>query len=212
LTFIRNLVADLQKDLGELADVNTFHGYCKYLMHRHDVAGLQSGDYYPPLMDLVVDDVLTVENKVIDKRAIDAHFHNLDRSDGLIDAVLIDAEYYNAVSHTDLVYRVLGHFEANPESIPSYPLIVVDEYQDFSLLETTFIELLASKSPVLIAGDDDQALYMRLKHASPAFIRELARGDQYERFELPYCSRCPRMSGSSWNFGGGLHVNMTVRQ
>ena len=35
LTFIKNLVADLQKELGLLADVNTFHGYCKHLMHQH---------------------------------------------------------------------------------------------------------------------------------------------------------------------------------
>ncbi len=54
LTFIRNLVADLEKDLGDLADVFTFHGYCKYLMHSHDVAGLAAGDYYPPLLELVV--------------------------------------------------------------------------------------------------------------------------------------------------------------
>src|SRR4051812_36596249 len=51
LTFIRNLVADLEVALDGLADVFTFHGYCKYLMHSHDIAGLEAGDYYPPLMD-----------------------------------------------------------------------------------------------------------------------------------------------------------------
>ena len=44
---------------------------------------------------------------------------------------------------------------------------------------------------MLAAGDDDQALYTSLKHASPEFIRSAARAGAYaEVFELPYCSRC----------------------
>jgi superfamily I DNA/RNA helicase len=190
LTFIRNLVADLTKDLGDLADVFTFHGYCKHLMHQHNVGGLQAGAYYPPLIELAIEDVLLLEGRALKERDITEHLHNLDTADGVIDTVLARADYYNAVSHTDLVYRVLRHFEEKPETIPTYPLIVVDEFQDFSLLETTFIALLASKNSVLVAGDDDQALYTNLKHASPAFIRDLAAGDEYELFELPYCSRC----------------------
>jgi hypothetical protein len=77
----------------------------------------------------------------------------------------------------------------NEDAIPSYPLIVVDEYQDFSLLETSFLALLATKSKVLIAGDDDQALY-DFKNASSRYIRELYANDDYENFDLPYCSRC----------------------
>lgn len=190
LTFIRNLVVDLTSALGDLADVFTLHGYCKHLMHRHDVAGLKDGDYYPPLLDIVVDDILALDGRVVDRRDVDVRLHALDESDGLIGEVLLRADYYNAVSHNDLVYRVLRHFEASPETIPTFPLIVVDEYQDFSLLEATFIDLLGTKSPELIAGDDDQALYKDLKHASPDFIRGLARGDVFETFELPYCSRC----------------------
>lgn len=82
------------------------------------------------------------------------------------------------------------HFRGNEGSIPTWPLVVVDEYQDFSLLETSFIDLLAKKSPVLIAGDDDQAVYAGFRYASPEFIRNLARGGDYETHELPYCSRC----------------------
>jgi superfamily I DNA/RNA helicase len=67
--------------------------------------------------------------------------------------------------------------------------VVVDEYQDFSLLETRFIGLLTERSPVLIAGDDDQALY-GFKHASASHIRALAHDAEYSKFELPYCSRC----------------------
>jgi superfamily I DNA/RNA helicase len=84
---------------------------------------------------------------------------------------------------------VLTHFTENEDAIPSYPLIVVDEYQDFSLLETSFLALLSTKSKVLIAGDDDQALY-DFKNASSRYIRELYADDYYENFDLPYCSRC----------------------
>ena len=86
------------------------------------------------------------------------------------------------------------------QEIPEYPLIVVDEYQDFSELETSFIRLLSSKSPVLIAGDDDQALYS-FKNADPRFIRELAQGDEYERFGLPFCSRCTEVVVGAVNDG-----------
>jgi hypothetical protein len=85
--------------------------------------------------------------------------------------------------------RVLHRFEESPEDIPEYPLVVVDEYQDFNPLETSLIRKLGERSPVLVAGDDDQALYHR-KHASPEFIRELAGEDDYAKFELPFCSRC----------------------
>ena len=188
LTFIRNLVADLERDLDGLAHVYTFHGFCKHLMHQHNVAGMQAADYYPPLMMLVVEDLEILEGRDVKPRDIDLRLHDLDKTDGLIDSALSVADYYEAVSHVDLVYRVLGHFEV--AGAPRYPLVVVDEYQDFSRLERTFIAVLAQASPTLIAGDDDQALYTGLKHASPNFIRELAAEGTYEVFELPFCSRC----------------------
>jgi superfamily I DNA/RNA helicase len=190
LTFIRNLVADLEKDLGSLADVFTFHGHCKHLMHSHNVAGLAAGDYYPALLELVVGDVLLVDRRAMTIEEINEHLLKLDTTDDVIAVALERADYYSAVSHNDVVYRVLRHFEGAPDTIPEYPLIVVDEFQDFSLLETKFIELLGSKSPVLIAGDDDQALYMNLKYASPDFIRAIATDGTHETFELPFCSRC----------------------
>jgi superfamily I DNA/RNA helicase len=190
LTFIRNLVADLSDALSDVADVFTFHGFCKHQMHRHAVAGLQEGwDYYPGLIEVIAADLQVLGREGIVGDEIEGRLHDLDDSDGVITAALEIGNYYNAVSHTDLVTRVLRHFTENDEAIRSYPLIVVDEYQDFSLLETSFIHLLASKSRVLIAGDDDQALY-EFKNASSKYIRELHAGAEYENFELPYCSRC----------------------
>jgi superfamily I DNA/RNA helicase len=193
LTFIRNLVADLAEALSDVADVFTFHGFCKHQMHRHGVAGLQEGwDYYPALIEVMAADLHLLGRKGISKDDIERSLHDLDDSEGVISDALKVGNYYNAVSHTDLVKRVLTHFTDNEDAIPSYPLIVVDEYQDFSLLETSFLRLLATKSKVLIAGDDDQALYA-FKNASSKYIRELYADDDHENFDLPYCSRCPQV-------------------
>jgi len=190
LTFIRALVRDLERDLGDLAQVNTFHGYCKHLAHRVPLEGLTTGfDYYPPLLLLVAEDIRLLGNGEVGDRDLERALHNLDDSDGLISRVLQLGSYYNAVSHSDVVYRVLRHLEANPASVPEFPLVVVDEYQDFCLLETSFIDVLRTASPVLVAGDDDQALYA-FKDSSPDFIRGLAEHPEFERFDLPYCSRC----------------------
>jgi ATP-dependent DNA helicase UvrD/PcrA len=193
LTFIRNLVADLTEALSDIADVFTFHGFCKHQMHRHAVAGLQEGwDYYPALIEIMAVDLQLLGRKGMTRDDIERCLHNQDDSDGVFTAALEVGNYYNAVSHTDLVKRVLTHFTENEEAIPSYPLIVVDEYQDFSLLETSFLQLLATKSKVLIAGDDDQALYA-FKNASSKYIRELHADAEHENFDLPYCSRCPEV-------------------
>jgi superfamily I DNA/RNA helicase len=190
LTFIRNLVVDLAKDLGDIADVHTFHGFCKRLMHKNTMEGLSARwSYFPPLYELLEVDLVAALGVKADKELIETRLHNLDREGGILASVLRLGSYYDAVSHTDLVYRVLQHFRENDDRLPCYSLVVVDEYQDFSLLETSFIGLLATKNPVLVAGDDDQALY-GFKGASPWFIRELASDESYESFELPYCSRC----------------------
>jgi superfamily I DNA/RNA helicase len=190
LTFIRNLVEDLSEALSDLADVFTFHGFCKHQMHRHPVAGLQEGwDYYPALIEVMAADLQVLGRKGIKREDVEQRLHDLDEADAVLAEALSLGNYYNAVSHTDLVHRVLMHFTANEDAIPSYPLIVVDEYQDFSLLETNFLALLARKSKVLIAGDDDQALY-DFKNASSRYIRELYVDGDYENFDLPYCSRC----------------------
>jgi hypothetical protein len=189
LTFIRNLVADLDVALGNIADVFTFHSFCKRQLHLNPVDDLSSKwHYYPSLLDLIAYDLSLIGNSWT-RADIERAMHTLDETDDAIAEGLRMGSYYDAVSHTDVVLRVLMHLDERRDKIPDYPLVVVDEYQDFCEMETEFISLLASRSPVLIAGDDDQALY-GFKDATPRFIRELAAGTEYERFALPYCSRC----------------------
>lgn len=188
ITFIRNLVADLKKDLEGLATVFTFHGFCTHLLHRLELSD-SDFDFYPELLTLVAEDIQLLGTPNVSKGDLEKALHDLD--DGALLRQTVDCgTYYDAASFIDVVYRVLRHLQAHPGDIPGYPLVVVDEYQDFSRLETEFIAELSKASPVLVAGDDDQALYS-FKHASASYIRNLAtKGSGYELFGLPFCSRC----------------------
>jgi ATP-dependent DNA helicase UvrD/PcrA len=190
LTFIRALVRDLRVALADTAEiVNTFHGFAKHLLHSHP-HGVDAGFWYCPALPIVFARDLTLLGfGAISTDDVNSAFQTLDHAEGLITESLRLGNYYNAVGHNDVVYRVLRRFTDAPGDIPEYSLVVVDEYQDFNPLETALIRKLEQRSPVLIAGDDDQALYHR-KHASPEFIRELAVDNGYAKFELPYCSRC----------------------
>lgn len=194
LTFINNLADELDEDLGGLAQARTFHGYCKFLLHSIPVEGLSNNfDYYPALFDIIGNDLTLLDadtNGNVDD--FERVFQNLAEDEPLLESCLELGDYYDSVGHTDAVYRVFRHLRRNQEAIPSYELIVVDEYQDFTLLETEFIDLLTEASPILAAGDDDQALY-GFRHASPEYIRAAAEDDSFETFELPYCSRCPQV-------------------
>ena len=51
------------------------------------------------------------------------------------------------------------YLEKNSKRVPKFDLVFVDEFQDFNKLEVSLINLLGKKNSILIAGDDDQALY-----------------------------------------------------
>jgi hypothetical protein len=190
LIFIRALMRELQRDLGDLAQVNTFHGYCKSLAHKvGGTDGLTSHfHYFRFLPRLVVEDPRVLGHGGLKEADIDHLFHVMDDKSEVLKASLQIGSYYDAVGHTDVVYRVQRHLEANPESVPEHEVIVVDEYQDFNLLDTSLIDTLAGKSPVVLAGDDDQALY-HFRDATPDFIRELALGYWPSRRRAPHSAR-----------------------
>jgi len=123
------------------------------------------------------------------ERRFNRAFTNLDKEDEGMRFYLSRSTYYNSVSHDDAVHRVFLYLSENNDAIPQYSQLIVDEYQDFNLLESSLIELIAQKNNIIIAGDDDQALY-RFKSASPDFIRRLSQGKHFENFFLPFCRRC----------------------
>ncbi len=192
ITFIRTLVEDLDRSLKGLARVSTFHGYCKNLLLSNPAEGLRSGvDYYPAVLLLISADMACLGTpKTVE--AIERHFYQLKEDEDVIGLALKIGNYYNAVGHVDAVYRVLAEIRSGRQKPEVFQQVVVDEYQDFNRLEVEFIAHLATVNRVLIAGDDDQAVYS-FRQASAAFLRslQLDKDTEFESFELPYCSRCP---------------------
>ena len=189
LTFINNLARKLEEELGDLAKVCTFHSFCKEMLHKIPKEDLSNQFIlFPYLEDIIKSDMRIMFNE---KRNFSRSFHKMDLSDNSIEFFIHRSSYYDAVSFDDSVYRVMEYFKYNPEQIPRYEQVVVDEYQDFNKLEVEFLDILAEKNPMLIVGDDDQALYGMLKSASAEYIREKFNDPDYEHFCLPFCSRCP---------------------
>lgn len=193
LTFINNLVTDMAKDLDGLAEVMTFHSFCKKILHTIPSAGIDfKFHFFPKIMDIVSLDADFLDSGIVKpENAIPHAFQNL-MEDGNIQFFLDRSSFYNAVGFDDSVYRVLKKFQTNPEYIPLFNHIVIDEFQDFNALEVTFINELQSRSPILIVGDDDQSVY-DFKNASPVYLRNGYNSGQFERFSLPYCSRCTKV-------------------
>jgi superfamily I DNA/RNA helicase len=181
LTFINNLKNDLERDLGELAHVFTFHGYCRHLLHKHPSLRLGLSDhfeYFPPLVLLVKRDWEIL--KGTEAPPFDGLMRDLVLPD-ITNFYLERADYYDAVSFDDSVFRVYNRLIESPDQIEKYTMLLVDEYQDFNQLEVSFIDLLATRSPTLIAGDDDQALYS-MRNSSAQHIRDAHLSSDYESF------------------------------
>jgi superfamily I DNA/RNA helicase len=195
LTFINNLKADLDRSLGDAAEVFTLHGYCQHLLHRN--AGLRNGltaDFvcYPGLVSLIKKDWQWLEKKSDAPKFVEL-MRDLDCSavqDAFYNA---RSNYYNAVDFDDSVHRTYQRLATDPSLVPSYELALIDEFQDFNKMEASVIDLLAERNRIVIAGDDDQALYSQLRGASWDHIRAHYEGGDYEIFELPFCMRCPEV-------------------
>ena len=93
----------------------------------------------------------------------------------------------------DSVYRAYVGLASESVEVEAYELVLIDEYQDFNAMEAGIIRLLGTKNSLVIAGDDDQALYSQLRDASWDYIRELSLDGEFDVFELPFCMRCPKV-------------------
>jgi superfamily I DNA/RNA helicase len=197
LTFINNLKTDLDRSLGGLAQVNTLHGYCLSLLYANaDLREGLTGDLvcYPGLVALIKQDWQWLKDG--ESPTFIDHFRDLSVPEELEAFYRERASFYDAVDFDDTVYRVYRVYrglEAHPGTVPEYKLVLIDEFQDFNKMEAGVIELLSGRSPITIAGDDDQALYSQLRGADWAHIRKHHGGGEYEVFELPFCMRCPEV-------------------
>lgn len=190
LTFVNALVEDLSLDLYGLSDVKTLHGFARGILGRtKEDESKNKIKIFPKLSQIIKEDAKILLNEEID---FDSIFHNLDDKDEEIKFYKTRKDYYGKYyGYSDIIYAIVRFFENKTGQIPEYEQVVVDEFQDFNKLEVALIELLSQKSPMLLAGDDDQALYS-FKNAKADHIREKHSdlNTDYASFTLPYCSRC----------------------
>lgn len=193
VTFINNLKDDLERDLGDLAEVSTLHSYSLGLLHKYPALrdGLTT-DFRccPGLAHIIKADWGFIEESEA-PRFLDEMRNLVDENH--LPFYLSRGKYYDAVDFDDMVWRAHVGIDAGEAALDTYDLVLIDEYQDFNRLEAAFIDHLGSRSPILIAGDDDQALYSRLRSSSCEYIRLLYGDEEYEVFELPFCLRCPEV-------------------
>ena len=152
MTFIRMLVNDMDSTFGDLAEVKTFHAFCKKILHE------QNGkvELIPFLTKIIEEDAKFLELWLND---FDQKFQMLDEQSSEVSFYLKRGDYYDAVSFNDSVYRLYKVLQSKPEIVPNFNNILIDEFQDFNPLEVSFINELEKKGNILIVGDDDQAVY-----------------------------------------------------
>jgi ATP-dependent DNA helicase UvrD/PcrA len=194
LTFINTLKDDLERNLEDASRVFTLHGYCQYILRHNE--SLRSGlsaqfRCYPGLRRLIPQDWVFIHES--DPPHFVDLMRNLNCTDEQTSFYLDRANYYDAVDFDDSVYRAYRQLAANTTRVPAYTLVLIDEFQDFNKMEASIIDLLAQRSPIVIAGDDDQALYSLLRSASWDHIRAHYANGEYDIFELPFCMRCPEV-------------------
>lgn len=191
LTFINALVEDLSLELKGISDVKTLHGYALSCFPKGKVR------IFPGMPKIIRDDGNVLLGKDVN---FEDKIHEIDESGGHLEFYSARRRHYDHFGYSDIILGLVRIFQNRSEAIPSYSQIVVDEFQDFNQLEVTLIELLATKSPILIVGDDDQALYV-FKKSHPKYIRELY-GDkrpEYTSLPLPFCSRSTKVVVDSVN-------------
>jgi superfamily I DNA/RNA helicase len=189
LTFVNALVEDLSLELCGLSLVKTLHGYARSALRK---ATRRDIKIFPKLPIVIKEDAQILLKQTIDFEYL---FHNRFDEQKHIEFYKKRKDYYGHYGFSDIVFAAISYFEKNTERIPTFSQVVVDEFQDFNKLEVSLIDLLAENSPVLLVGDDDQALYESLKSASSKHIRERYsyNNSDYASFTLPYCLRCTRV-------------------
>lgn len=191
MTFIRMLTSDMYSSFGDLAEVKTFHAYCKKILHEQN----RKVELIPFLTKIIEEDAQILELGLKD---FDKKFQMLDERSPEVVFYLKRGDYYDSVSFNDSVYRLYKALQEEPSIVPNFNQILIDEYQDFNPLEVAFINELEKKGNILIVGDDDQAVYDG-RCASPNHLREKFNSGNYEPFELPFCSRCPEVIVNATN-------------
>ena len=181
----------MEAELGEYAEVKTFHAYCKKLLHERN----GRIELSPFLSKVIESDAIALGYHLSN---FDEKFQTLAENAPEIGFYLDRGDYYEVVSFNDSVFRLFKAVRDGAFELPIYDQVVVDEFQDFNPLEVALINEIEKGSPIVIVGDDDQAVY-HLRNSSPDHLREKYYSGSYETYQLPYCTRCPQVIVNATN-------------
>jgi superfamily I DNA/RNA helicase len=211
-SFVRKLVADLENEIArELPEdgpkhvtATTLHALARSLVERNGGGGGLAMKPHVKVMppprwsEMVWRDVRAFHPEIEGEygiRAMEAQFHD--------DAFSPDPHwrellatydrlrgFYNAVGFADMIVTARAAVEENPDLI-EHQFWIFDEFQDFNTAEAHLVAAVTQKAEgVLIAGDDEQALYQALKGSHPEIIVAYYEDPRFAKAMLPYCSRC----------------------
>ena len=210
-SFVRKLVKDLDKEIAakidagdaRRVDVSTLHTLARSLLERNGGTAELPLKAHVAVMagwsDLVWKDVLefhpALSSGTYSRSAFEAQLNE--------EAVLDTPEWrelratfdglrvlYNAVGFADMIVSARTAVVENP-SLIEHALWIVDEFQDFNASEEHLVRAVTDKaSGLLIAGDDEQALYKELKSSLPEIIISYYENSEFANAMLPYSSRC----------------------
>ncbi len=211
-SFVRKLVRDLQSDVERVIPDDQKHRVTVSTLHAlawsiiETAHGSTAKPYRPNVqvisgnwIGVVWSDVLqfhaSLNARTYSHEAYDHQLHTA-KLEGDVDWVAVRATYsqlsqfYNALGFADLIILAREIVDEKPE-INKHGFWIIDEFQDFNTAETRLIQSLTEAAVgVLIAGDDDQALYQKLKASIPEIIISYYADERYANAMLPYCSRC----------------------
>lgn len=103
-------------------------------------------------------------------------------------AYLETTSFYDTVTFKDSIPRALQALKEKPE-ISGMQKVIVDEYQDFNPAEQSLVnQLFAIAGSGIVAGDDDQSIYLARGADCDGIIKVHANAD-WENNNLPFCSR-----------------------
>lgn len=197
LTFVNALVEDLSLEFCGRSKVRTLHSFAREIMNAakkeakkgtEEKAEEEYIKVFPRLTEVISKDAKILLEEEINFEHL---FHNKAAEKKHIDFYKSRKKYYGGYyGFSDIIFAAVMLLEEHKNKIPKFGQVLVDEFQDFNKSEVALIDLLAEKSPILIVGDDDQALY-EFKSASPEHIRRRYKDNSsgYAPFSLPYCSR-----------------------
>ena len=209
-SFVRKLILDLQQrvrssDLPDeaqaLVTVSTLHTLARSVVERNGgTASLPMAPYIRMIGEdwkrVVWQDVLHLApgGAIGTIEQFEARYHEMQFTDDepwpwLHATYERLCQFYNALGFADSILLAAEALVENPE-LSEHALWIFDEFQDFNTAEEHLVRVcMDGADSVLLAGDDDQAIYQSFKGSRPGIIRSWYRDQSVANAMLPLCGR-----------------------